>query len=632
MMESNSRIRTRQNIIDISSDEDKEVEVVAKKSTKSKRRKSSKRPRKEDTSTVDFHSINYDRILDIDEIEETAVEPMYVEQTSLHTTQTKDTQLYLIKYEPKTIEDLAIHKKKLSDVEAWFKVLEDQSSTPRILLLSGPSGSGKTATIKCFAQKFGYNIKEWENPINTNKFNSSYTEGSTFADYLSNINLFANFIQSCSKKTQLKFNTNVSLDTSKTIALIEETPNIHLESARNTLFTALQNYINSPFQSIPIIVIISDSHTNLENTSMKPLSKRTFFPSSVLNNHRFQEITFNPIAKTFLIKALQKIRLAEFGNELMSKSIEEIVSSSNGDIRTAVNNFQFSKLISDSPLTFDTGNQKDVSLFHGLGKILHNKRSEASSTDTMLNENLVSKKRDCLSYDPEALFESLHMESQYFLLFLQQNYSTHCNDIFEAFEVSESLSDSDLYLRKWENVLEMGKYAASVAIRGTAMSLHPTTTASRTRFTSHIKPQYWTNEQKRKENECLWNNDMSKNYMENYFLKIDNPNEFSLSNHHGKLTVMQDTIPFLGLINRFPGKTSVHNLPIHHRQYLSGMCAYNNQIKSQLFFEKDTMDCEEEMVNPSLETKVETASLQFLNVLKRSQNSELYLIDDDIED
>lgn len=66
-------------------------------------------------------------------------------------------------FDPVKVEDLAVHNKKIQEVEDWLKNAMRNSSD--VLLLSGPVGCGKTATIQTLATKLGIKITEWITPV-----------------------------------------------------------------------------------------------------------------------------------------------------------------------------------------------------------------------------------------------------------------------------------------------------------------------------------------------------------------------------------------------------------------------------------------------------------------------------------
>ncbi|TNN28193.1 Cell cycle checkpoint protein RAD17 [Liparis tanakae] len=51
------------------------------------------------------------------------------------------------RYSPRSQAELAVHKKKIEEVENWLRV-HSSSSKGGVLLLTGPSGCGKTATVQ----------------------------------------------------------------------------------------------------------------------------------------------------------------------------------------------------------------------------------------------------------------------------------------------------------------------------------------------------------------------------------------------------------------------------------------------------------------------------------------------------
>ncbi|CAI8034285.1 Cell cycle checkpoint protein RAD17 [Geodia barretti] len=72
------------------------------------------------------------------------------------------------KHSPVSVSDLAVHKKKVAEVQQW---LEFALSTPHrtagqlMLLLVGPPGCGKTTTVNTLARDMGCTILEWANPV-----------------------------------------------------------------------------------------------------------------------------------------------------------------------------------------------------------------------------------------------------------------------------------------------------------------------------------------------------------------------------------------------------------------------------------------------------------------------------------
>jgi len=58
--------------------------------------------------------------------------------------ETIDGRPWTEKYGPLSLDELAVHKKKVSDVRTWFEDVYSGKQRKRLLLLKGPAGSGKT--------------------------------------------------------------------------------------------------------------------------------------------------------------------------------------------------------------------------------------------------------------------------------------------------------------------------------------------------------------------------------------------------------------------------------------------------------------------------------------------------------
>lgn len=67
-------------------------------------------------------------------------------------------------FDPKCVEDLAVHIKKIQEVEEWLNLVKN-SNCSDVLLLTGPVGCGKTATIQTVAAKHDIKVTEWITPL-----------------------------------------------------------------------------------------------------------------------------------------------------------------------------------------------------------------------------------------------------------------------------------------------------------------------------------------------------------------------------------------------------------------------------------------------------------------------------------
>jgi cell cycle checkpoint protein len=119
----------------------------------------------------------------------------------------QDDRLWVEKYEPQCLKDLAVHKRKVDDVRRWLAEAFGGRSHPkhrvgfsplfwrprasltiaqRLLILSGPAGSAKTATMRVLAREMDFEITEYKNNTDTIQFSAFTSEPSTcrFDDFI----------------------------------------------------------------------------------------------------------------------------------------------------------------------------------------------------------------------------------------------------------------------------------------------------------------------------------------------------------------------------------------------------------------------------------------------------------------
>lgn len=66
-------------------------------------------------------------------------------------------------FAPTAINELAVHPKKIQEVEQWLLAASTSRSNTRLLVLTGPPGSGKTAVVRVLAKVHRFYIQEWMN-------------------------------------------------------------------------------------------------------------------------------------------------------------------------------------------------------------------------------------------------------------------------------------------------------------------------------------------------------------------------------------------------------------------------------------------------------------------------------------
>ncbi|KAJ3222672.1 Cell cycle checkpoint protein rad17 [Clydaea vesicula] len=266
-------------------------------------------------------------------------------------------ELWIDLFQPQVASELAVHSKKIQEVRNW--ILNSFNTMDKILLMTGPSGCGKTATIKALQNELAFEIVEWENPIEENKFINKESRDQEFSVTLTK--KFEEFIASSLKFSALSFVNTENIENaadikklqkvSNKVILIEDIPNIHNKLVRLNIHNILRRFILSKNANKPtLILIVSNSRENDEEESYKSKrnsngSFRNIIPHEFILSKKVSTINFNLIAPTILIKPLKKItERFTYSSGKRSPSvadIEAVAFSSGGDVRCAINSLQF---------------------------------------------------------------------------------------------------------------------------------------------------------------------------------------------------------------------------------------------------------------------------------------------------
>ncbi|KAJ8262961.1 hypothetical protein COCON_G00154180 [Conger conger] len=415
------------------------------------------------------------------------------------------------KHSPSSQADLAVHKKKIEEVENWLKSHLDvrpETKGGAILLLTGPSGCGKTATLRVLTQELGCRVQEWSNPTMTSEFRTEESFRDTF-DPSSRFNgfhgvsqtaEFQEFLLRANKYGRLQM-LGDGLTSGRKVILVEDLPNQFYRQPAS-LHDILRRFVRTC--RCPLVFIVSDC---LSGSS----SSRHLFPRDLQEELGVWNISFNPVAPTSTMKVLSRIvtqEAARSGGRVAvpdKAALDLLCAGSSGDIRSAINSLQFSSLTgssldtrvwpgkkgkslpsvsrglsrgkgksktSRSSDTLDCspaigGKDASLFLFRALGKILYCKRESCTSPEgPSLPAHLSEHQRDTLLVDPEAVVEKSHMSGELFNLYLQQNYLDFFSEMEDVARASEYLSDSDFLTAEWTSRSTMREYGSSVATRG----------------------------------------------------------------------------------------------------------------------------------------------------------------------
>uniref|UniRef100_A0A5B6ZLH2 Cell cycle checkpoint protein RAD17 n=1 Tax=Davidia involucrata TaxID=16924 RepID=A0A5B6ZLH2_DAVIN len=243
--------------------------------------------------------------------------------------------LWVDKYSPRCLEDLAVHKKKVEEVKVWF---EERLRNAReefcnhVLLISGQAGVGKSATINVIASHLGATVCEWNMPTPTIWQEHLHNSNSGIC-YTSKLDEFENFVERIRKYGMIPSNITGGSQTS-IIFLIDDLPVANGKVAYRRLHSCLHFLVQSA--RIPTAILITEYGT--ADSADKTCTWEELQLS--LQSAGACKVAFNPITVNSIKKMLSKI-CREEQCKLTADQIDLIAKSSGGDIRQAITSLQY---------------------------------------------------------------------------------------------------------------------------------------------------------------------------------------------------------------------------------------------------------------------------------------------------
>ncbi|KAJ4271985.1 RFC checkpoint protein Rad17 [Fusarium torreyae] len=387
-----------------------------------------------------------------------------------------DSRPWSERFGPRNLDELAVHKKKVSDVRRWLDDVVAGRMRQRLLILKGAAGSGKTTTMRLLANDMSCELLEWRNPAGSSGL-GFVSASAQFEEFLGRGGKFGALDTDSPGSSVQNTPHNTRKHDSKRIILIEEFPNTFAKSStaltsfRNTILRYLAD--NTPSLSMfakpsqqepltPVVMVISETHLTTTSASADSFTAHRLLGPEILQHPGVGMIEFNAIAPSLLLKALELVVQKEArksgrrktpGPQVL-KRLGEI-----GDIRNAVSSLEFLCLKGDQQgdwgnkvaFTKQTKGVKDaikltqgeeeslelisqreasLGIFHAVGKVVYNKRDEvAPRNDT--TENLPSflsqysrPKRSQVSVD--SLIDETGTDTHTFISALHENYGLSC--------------------------------------------------------------------------------------------------------------------------------------------------------------------------------------------------------------
>ena len=337
--------------------------------------------------------------------------------------QEDDMRPWAERFAPVNLDELAVHKKKVSDVREWLEKVMGGRCRQRLLILKGAAGTAKTTTVQLLAKAMDCDVLEWRNPVGSVASSDGFLSMSAqFEEFMGRggkygqLDMFSIDGQIV-PKPEIK-----TLDRRKNLILIEEFPNTFTRSsstlqsfrsaiisylASNTPPLSMMNQETSKDPITPVVMIISETLLTTTSASADSFTAHRLLGPEILQHPGVAVIEFNAIAPTILAKALELVVQKESRKSgrrktpgpLVLKKIGEI-----GDIRSAIGSLEFLCLRGDidgdwgakvafgktkkasketalttmekETLELVTRREASLGIFHAVGKVVYNKRDE----------------------------------------------------------------------------------------------------------------------------------------------------------------------------------------------------------------------------------------------------------------
>ena len=413
----------------------------------------------------------------------------------------RDNRSWTEKYAPLDLAELAVHHKKVSDVRNLLDDALQGKSHHKLLVLKGPTGAGKTTTLSLLSKPLKYDIIEWRNPTTAQYESDDFVSVSAqFEDFMAHAGTFGGLhIVAASDEPTTHDIRHEASKCDRTVLLLEEFPRVFgrsssgLQSFRSRILEHLATIVpmglNAPHGASRssgtalMVLIISESFIS-DASSVDNFTAHRILGPEILSHPGTAVIEFNPVAPTFINKALNQTmqkhsRVSGARHGLSSNAMQKLAEIH--DIRNAISTLEFvcsnkiaagyaaskvstaktkSRAVKAGPsrrdqpwsaeesgaLSLIAMRESTMGLFHAVGKVLYNKRSEVPA------ERRSAERRPAPDFDLDFLLDSTGTDTSTFLSALHENYALSCfaadGDSEATLEAvlksTESLSTADM--------------------------------------------------------------------------------------------------------------------------------------------------------------------------------------------
>ncbi|KAF3001453.1 Cell cycle checkpoint protein rad17 [Curvularia kusanoi] len=404
------------------------------------------------------------------------------------------------KYGPLSLDELAVHKKKVSDVRAWLEDVYSGRQRKRLLLLKGPAGSGKTTTVALLSKELNIHIHEWKNPAGSmTGLEGAVSATAQFDDFVGRAGVFGSLAFDAPQQHTAAVATS-SDSKQKQLVLVEEFPNTFaraspaVQSFRSSVLnflaattpsatTFFASQIGPEHSVTPIVMIISETLLSTNTSAADSFTAHRLLGPEILTHPGVSTIDFNPIAPTYMTKALdlmvvKEARQSGRRNTVGPQVIQQLAEL--GDVRSAASSLEFLCLRGDDsegwgakvnftkkkgpkdvPITameresleLVTRRESTLGIFHAVGKVVYNKRLPEDPNNPIPQppHSFPERRRPKASeVNLDTLIDELGTDTHTFTAALHENYVLSCGgaDSEETMDsvdgCIEALSNADL--------------------------------------------------------------------------------------------------------------------------------------------------------------------------------------------
>ena len=401
------------------------------------------------------------------------------------------------RYAPTSLAEIAVNKKKVNEVRAWLEKALDQDAQERLLVLKGPSGAGKSTTMELLGKDMNVEVAEWRNPTTALPSEPYTSISAQFQDFLGRGRNYHSLDIGSDASTEPNSDHSLQASASvlterRRVIVVEDLPNslIYSASALQTFRACISEYISdykssgTKEASIPLVIIISESSMHSTGVSDE-LTAYGLLGPNILHHTGTRVIEFNPVAGSFLAKAMDRILAKEgrINGRVGSKKSELVKKLGDvGDIRSAINSLEFlcieytqtsatldrqsGKAQNDNAVrkftsgTSEAGNvstnrECSLGLFHAVGKVIYNKLDEPERSHPVESHlfNPTSHTQESYNFQLSdtcaisKLMTELCVDTTTFVATIHENYVPSCNGssmVDRLIGCLDAMSESDL--------------------------------------------------------------------------------------------------------------------------------------------------------------------------------------------